>query len=166
MEFVAIDFETALGQDSACQVGIIRVKDEQIVEQYVRLIKPPGNRYSWRNSQVHGLTAKDTENMPTFDQVYPEIMKMIEGKTIVAHNEAFDRKTLIQSLAYYGVDYNDFDLPEKWECTVKIYRQKKLTPNNRLSTLAEKFNIPLNHHDALSDAKACAILYYFHLKNS
>jgi hypothetical protein len=34
-----------------------------------------------------------------------------------------------------------------------------------LANLCQVHNIPLNHHDALSDAKACAALYLRSLKN-
>ena len=35
-----------------------------------------------------------------------------------------------------------------------------------LAFLANHYGIALNHHDALSDARACAALYAMHLKNS
>ena len=34
MNFVAIDFETAVGHDSICTVGIVTVKDGKILEEY------------------------------------------------------------------------------------------------------------------------------------
>ncbi len=46
MNFVAIDFETAVGRDSACAVDLVTVENGEIVEEYCQLIQPPVNRYA------------------------------------------------------------------------------------------------------------------------
>jgi DNA polymerase-3 subunit epsilon len=38
-------------------------------------------------------------NAPTFAQVYPEIKNRMQGKTVVAHNESFDRSVLQQTMS-------------------------------------------------------------------
>ena len=44
-DFVAIDFETAdPGADSACAIGVVRVRDGRIAERIARLIRPPRQR--------------------------------------------------------------------------------------------------------------------------
>jgi DNA polymerase-3 subunit epsilon len=43
-------------------------------------------------------------------------------------------------------------------CTYQIFR-------DNLASLCVKYNIPLNHHDALSDAKACSELFKINLTN-
>ena len=161
MNFTAIDFETAVGHDSICAVGIITVEGGKIVEEYHQLIKPPGNRYTHWTTQVHGMTSATTANSPDFPEVYPEIRKRIKGKIIVAHNEAFDRPALMKTMSRYGLDYSELQLPERWECTKRIYQKKGFKPC-RLNVLCEHFNIELNHHEALSDARACAKLYMIH----
>ncbi|WP_394759447.1 exonuclease domain-containing protein, partial [Flavobacterium sp.] len=77
---------------------------------------------------------------------------------VVAHNESFDRNVLMKSMALYGLDYTDLNISEKWECTVKIYKAKGLKPT-KLSDCCREMDIKLNHHEALSDARACAKLY-------
>jgi DNA polymerase III subunit epsilon len=42
------------------------------------------------------------------------------------------------------------------------FRYKIVSVN--LPSLIKKYSIPLNHHDALSDANACADLYKLYLK--
>ncbi len=158
MNFTAIDFETAVGQDSACAVGIVMVENGVIVDEYHQLIKPPGNKYSYWTTQVHGLTWKDTVDAPLFPEVYQEIKSRLQEKTVVAHNEAFDRNVLIKNMARYNLDYRDLALPDRWECTKLIYQRKGFNPCN-LNVLCNHFNIDLDHHEALSDARACARLY-------
>jgi DNA polymerase-3 subunit epsilon len=42
-------------------------------------------------------------------------------------------------------------------CTCNIFSRQAL------NTLCDEFEIPLNHHEALSDARACAQLFLIHL---
>lgn len=157
--FVAIDFETATGKrNSACSVGIVTVKNGEIVEEFHALIKPPNNVYNWHNIQVHGITENDTVNSPNFKQIYPEIKKRLFNKIIVAHNESFDRGVLSHTMEMFGLNYSDLRLKSKWECTMKIYRAKGYKPA-KLDFCSARHNIELQHHDALSDARACAKLF-------
>jgi DNA polymerase-3 subunit epsilon len=157
MNFTAIDFETATGKrDSACAIGLVKVENGRIVEEYSALIKPPNNEYNWHNTNVHGITASDTRNSPNFGAVFSEIEARIHGQTLVAHNASFDRSVLQKTMLAFGLDYDGLNL--SWECTLKIYKGKGYSPA-RLDVCCQRHGIQLNHHDALSDAKACAQLY-------
>ncbi len=159
MTFTAIDFETATGHpESACAVGIVTVENSIITEEYYTIIQPPNNEYWYGNIMVHGIKPIETLNAKTFDDIFPEIQKRLFGRTIVAHNEAFDRRVLTKTMKYYGLYYDELNLADMWECTCKIYRKKGYKPAN-LKHCADLNNIELTHHEALSDARACAKLY-------
>jgi DNA polymerase III subunit epsilon len=148
--FTAIDFETAQGsRTSICQVGLVRIENGIITKEINLLVQPPENYYWIRFTAIHGISAKDTANAPTFAQIWYQIVPCIENQNVVAHNGfSFDFPVLNKTLDYYGLqipDYNKF-------CTYKIYK-------SNLANLCEKFEIELNHHDALSDAKACGELF-------
>ena len=98
----------------------------------------------------------------TFLEVFPEIKKRLQGQIVVAHNESFDRSVLQKSMAMYELPYQDLDIKDRWECTVKLYRAKGLKPTT-LKDCCRVMNIKLQHHEALSDARACAKLYVAHL---
>lgn len=153
--FTAIDFETAQGYRwSICQVGLVRVENGIVTQEVNILVQPPGNYYWNRFTDIHGIAAKDTFNSPNFAQVWHQIAPYIENQNVVAHNGfGFDFPVLNATLDYYSLltpDYNKF-------CTYKIYR-------SNLATLCQEHNIQLNHHDALSDARACGELYLRNLK--
>ena len=159
MTFTAIDFETATGHpESACAVGIVTVENGVITEEYYTLIQPPNNEYWYRNIMCHGIRPAQTIDGKTFDTVFPEIHKRLFGRKIVAHNEAFDRNVLAKTMKYYGLYYDELEIADRWECTCKIYRAKGYKPAN-LKHCSDRNNIELNHHEALSDARACAKLY-------
>jgi DNA polymerase-3 subunit epsilon len=159
MNFTAIDFETATGKrSSACAVGIVTVENGIITEEYYSLIQPPGNAYFGMNIAVHGIRPKDTLNAPTFKDLYPEIEKRLANRTLVAHNEVFDRSVLKRTMEHYALDYIELCLADRWECTMRIYKAKGFVPY-KLNTCCARLGISLNHHEALSDAIGCAQLY-------
>ena len=74
---------------------------------------------------------------------------------MVAHNGfAFDFHCMKQTLEYYKIPNPEFT----GHCTYRIF-------GDNLASLCNQYKINLNHHDALSDAKACAELFLIHLKN-
>lgn len=153
--FTAIDFETAQGYRwSICQVGLIRVEKGIITKELNILVQPPNNYYWSRFTDIHGISSQDTFKSPTFDVVWNQIEPYITNENVIAHNGfGFDFPVLSNTLEYYGLstpEYNKF-------CTYKIYK-------SNLADLCMEHKIPLNHHDALSDAKACAELFLRYLK--
>ena len=70
-DFVAIDFETANSErSSVCSVGVVVVREGEIVQKHYALIQPEPNYYNFHNTRVHGLSAKDTENAAVFSRVW------------------------------------------------------------------------------------------------
>ena len=62
--FVAIDFETAnFAQSSVCSVGLVIVKDGEIVDNYYSLIRPIPNYYNERCSSVNGLCCLEPQHL-------------------------------------------------------------------------------------------------------
>jgi len=154
--FTAIDFETAQGYRwSICQVGLVRVEYGKITNEVNLLVQPPNNYYWDKFIDIHGITPDDTANAPTFDKIWHKIEPFIKEQNVVAHNGfSFDFQVLEKTLEYYGMQAPDY---EKY-CTYRIFK-------DNLASLCKYYKIPLNHHDALSDAKACAELFLLHLNN-
>ncbi|MBA3284649.1 MAG: DUF262 domain-containing protein, partial [Nitrosopumilus sp.] len=154
--YTAIDFETAQGKRwSICQVGLVRVENQFITEQLSILVQPPDNYY-WNNFiDIHGKSPEQTSDAPTFDKIWHQIEPFIKNQNVVAHNGfAFDFHCLKQTLEYYGLSYTEFTV----HCTYRIFGAK-------LASLCGHYKIPLNHHDALSDAMACATLFQIHINS-
>lgn len=157
--FTAIDFELATADyNSVCSVGIVNVQDGVIVNEYYSLVRPPENKYMWQTTRVHGIKPRDTLHAPTFAELFPTLRLLLEGQKMVAHNEAFDRSVLQKTMIHYGLKYKLLRLPEKWECTSRLYRSKGFL-KTKLNVCCEIMGIQLEHHDALSDARGSALLY-------
>jgi DNA polymerase III subunit epsilon len=150
--FVAIDFETADYQpDSACAVGLVRVEKMQITERMTVLIRPPRQQIHF--THIHGITWSMVQDLDTFAAVWPKLSPMLNGASVLAaHNAPFDRKVLLSCCA--AARLVPPDLP--FLCTVQLARRRWALPRNDLKTLCRCLGIPLNHHEAGSDAEACA----------
>ena len=96
-----------------------------------------------------------TLDAPTFDKVWHLIKPYIDGQHTVAHNITFDAGCLKATLEYYGLPIPEFTQ----YCTMRIF-------GGGLADNCKEHGIELNHHDALSDATACAKLFLIHLNCS
>ncbi|WP_341282433.1 3'-5' exonuclease [Paenibacillus sp. FSL H8-0537] len=155
MDFVAIDFETAnSNRSSACAVGIVEVQGGKIVFEQVWLINPQ-QHFDRMNIEIHGITPAMVADSPTFSELWPILAPLLKNKQVVAHNASFDMSVLRYCLDDAALTYPAFH----YYCTYQL--SKKLLPNMlsyRLNVLASHYQIPLNHHDALDDARAAALI--------
>ncbi len=158
MNFCAIDFETACYQRaSACAVGLVKVREGRLVDQYYTLIRPPyGMEIIPGFTAIHGIRMRDVIHSPTFEEAWPHLEEFIGSDFLVAHNSSFDRSVLKYCLAYYGINA---PLPQ-FSCTVQCARRAWPTlVNHRLDTVSRHLGIELRHHEALSDSLACAKIF-------
>jgi DNA polymerase-3 subunit epsilon len=152
--WVAIDFETATREPtSACAVGIAVVRGGEIVDRRSWLVQPPFNEYEFWNTNVHGIGADDTELAPDFREIWFELQPMLAQGPLLAHNAAFDMRVL-RAL----IDSRELPAPAiRYVCTVSMARKAfPLLGSHRLDVVCEHCGIGLRHHDAASDAEACA----------
>lgn len=150
--FVAIDFETAdHGADSACAVGLVRVEDGRITARACRLIRPP--RRSFVFTYIHGIRWVDVAGEPAFRDVWADLLPVLDGADfLAAHNAPFDRMVLEACCDRAGLR----PPPLRFECTVRLARAVWGIFPTKLPDVCRSLRIPLRHHDAASDAEACA----------
>lgn len=157
-DFIAIDFEIATNMyNSACSIGLIAVKNNEIVDSYYSLIQPPDNKFNDDTIEVHGIIPKDTETAPKFIDVWNDIKFYFENNTILAHNASFDMNVLRNCLDTYNLIAPNFT----YICTIPL--STRACRGEHIPTSLEErckhFNVELsNHHNALSDAEAAANL--------
>lgn len=150
--FTAIDFETANGQrNSACQLGIAVISAGKVAMTKSWLIKPPTDYFTF--SYLHGITYESVRNEPTFGELWPEIQPHIESKIVAAHNAGFDTGVLMATLKTYQLPVPNFYVIDSLQVARRTWPELK---NHKLSTMADYLKVDLQHHDAGSDAVACA----------
>ena len=157
-DFAAIDFETANEcPSSVCSVGVVIVRDGEIVDRFYSLIHPEPEYYQWFCMRVHGLCREDTEYAPVFPEVWRMIEPLIEGLPLVAHNSRFDEGCLKAVFRVYCMDYPDYCFLDTLAASRRQFGDS--LPDHRLDTVAAACGYDLlNHHHALADAEACAVI--------
>ena len=154
MKLVAIDFETAdYGADSACALGIVKIEHGRVTKNGYRLIRPP--RRDFHFTYIHGITWNDVKREAMFTEVWDGFRDYWRGADyLLAHNAAFDRRVL--TACSMAARREPPSLP--FICTVRIARSHwNFRPAN-LAHVCAQLGISLKHHDAASDALACAAI--------
>ena len=149
---MAIDFETAdYGQDSACAVGLVKVEGGRIARRLRRLIRPPRREFVF--TYIHGIEWGYVAGEPVFSEVWRELSPLLEGaEFLAAHNASFDRGVLSACCQAAGLAVP----AQPFLCTVQLARRTWGIRPTKLPDVCRHLGIKLNHHEALSDAEACA----------
>ncbi len=158
MRFTAIDFETAnSAPESACSVGIVMFEDGVMSECFSSLIKPHPHFDSFHpgNMRIHHITPDQVKNAPSFRDLESRLRPLLENSVLVAHNAPFDMRVLKSLYTLYGLRAPQVS----YFCTVDLSRVLfPHLPHHRLNDVCEYLHVELDHHDALSDARGCALI--------
>jgi DNA polymerase III subunit epsilon len=150
--FAALDFETATyAPDSACALGMVLVDAFGIVRRRRWLIRPPHRRFEF--TYIHGISWRKVANEPMFADLWPEVRgEMAGAQFLAAHNAPFDRDVLGACCRRAGVS----PPRTRFLCTVRLARRTWRLFPTKLPNVCSFLGIEIDHHDALSDAEACA----------
>lgn len=154
-----IDFETTGATPAqgarATEVAICLLEGGRIVDRYASLMNAGVHIPSFI-TQLTGITNAMVAAAPPADAVMREAAAFVGQRPMVAHNAAFDRQFWHSELAHCGLTAaNDF------ACTLLLSRRLYPdTPNHKLGTLAQWFDLPVSGraHRALADAEVAAHL--------
>jgi DNA polymerase III subunit epsilon len=149
--WAVIDVETTgfrPGQARIISIAALGLDAVGRVEQSVVSLLNPG--VDPGPTHVHGLTPAMLEDQPQFADIVDEVVEVVRGRTLVAHNVAFDYAFLAAE-----AEIAKAELPvDSVMCTVELARRLELgTDNLRLETLAAHWGVSqLRPHDAFDDA--------------
>ncbi len=95
--FAAIDFEgagTSPGRsDEPVQVAIAHLAAGEITKAVNSYVKP-GGPVTWAARKVHGISDAMVADAPTLTALWPDIRNAMEGRWIVAHGAATEKRFL------------------------------------------------------------------------
>lgn len=154
--YIAFDVETPNANNSSISsIGLAVVEGGMVVDSFSTLVDPEVH-FDCFNMQLTGITPERVEGAPNFPQLWEQIVPLMDSGLLVAHNAPFDMSVLAKCLNRYQISWHP---GVSYACTCRMGRAcyPKL-PNHRLNTLCGWLGIPLDHHDAASDGRACAEL--------
>ncbi|MDN3309732.1 3'-5' exonuclease [Microbacterium oryzae] len=156
LDFTAIDFETANSRpESACQVGLAKVRDGVVVDRASWLIRPPVgfDEFFPFNSTIHGIYAEDVADARGWAEQFEDLRDFAGDDTLAAHSATFDMGVLRRASDATGVDCP----PWRSICSLQLARRTYRLESYRLPIAAAAAGFTgFAHHDAGADALACA----------
>lgn len=157
--YAVIDLETTgFGKyDRIVEIGVVLLDPDLNEEDRWRTLVQPMRDIP--NSEIHGITATDLVDAPTFDKVAEEFRAVVGSRTPVAHNAPFEKRFLAAEFDRANLPDT---LPEQWVDTMKLARE--YVGVGKLSEACKFAGIRNERaHSALGDAAATAeLLRYFH----
>ncbi|MDR7190787.1 DNA polymerase-3 subunit epsilon [Microbacterium sp. BE35] len=156
LDFTAIDFETANSSNaSACAVGLVRVRDGEIVDRTGWLIRPPAGHdvFFELNVRIHGIRPEDVVDAAPWSRQLADIVAFAADDILVAHNAGFDMAVLKRACDATG----DECPPYRYACSLQVARRVYRLESYRLPFVAAEAGFAdFPHHNATADAMACA----------
>ncbi|MFM1909291.1 MAG: hypothetical protein RLZZ591_2968, partial [Pseudomonadota bacterium] len=125
-DYVFLDLETTGGNpvsDRITEVALVRMTQEQEVARWSTLINP-GTPIPRFITGLTGISDEMVAEAPSFAEIAKQLLALLEGAVLAAHNVRFDHGFLKNEFARCEVD-----LRVKTLCTVRLSR--KLYPQHR-----------------------------------
>ncbi|MEJ1115492.1 DEAD/DEAH box helicase [Paenarthrobacter sp. CCNWLW172] len=152
--YAVIDVETtgfSPQRDRIVEIAIVHVDEQGIVQDtWSTLVDPeqaPGP------SHVHGISDHDVRNAPRFIDVLPHIQQKLAGRTVVAHNAAFDLGFLRSEFQRAG------EMIPHWPllCTMQLTKSYYPGESASLADTCKRLSVEAGKaHTAAADALAAA----------
>ncbi len=156
LPMIAFDVETPNRYNNRISaIGITVIEDGEITQSLGVLVDPE-TEFDAFNVALTGITPEAVHGKMTFPQLWERIGPAFSQNLLLAHNAPFDMGVLAKCLRHYAVD-----APEtlRYACTCRMARRfYPYMSRHGLADMCELFRIPLDHHKADSDARACALL--------
>ena len=156
--FAVIDVETTglfpEMHDRIVEIAIVHVDaDGSITGSWETLLNP---QRDLGPQHIHQIRAAEILSAPTFGDIAPELVRLLSGRVIVAHNASFDIRFLDAELSRIG-----YQRPAQVEplCTMRLAREFLPGAGRSLSDCCAHYDIELDRaHRASVDAIATAHL--------
>ena len=159
--FVAFDVETPNHLNHRMSaIGITVIEDGAVTEEFYSLVDPETD-FDTFNTILTGIDEDKVRGAPTFPELWPRLEPLLSSGVLAAHNASFDLGVLKRCLQHYESGW----LPRvSYLCTVQMGRALLPGMSHKLDALCACYGIPLDHHHAGSDSRACAEILLRYLR--
>ena len=138
---------TSFRTDSITEVGIMKVKNGEVIDQFETFVNP-GRHIPDKVQEITHITDEMVKDAPTIDEVLPKVLEFFGDSILVAHNANFDT-----SFIRYACEQRNIPFENTYLDTLAL--AKVLYPDftkYKLGIIAEKLGIKVeNAHRALDD---------------
>lgn len=163
LKFACLDTETTgLSPDTGgkiCEIAVSVSQGGRVVEEFSTLLNP-GVPMLPEVVAIHGITNEMVADAPTFADILPRLLGVLDDCVIVAHNADFDLSFLRAEFAACGMNFPPYPVMD----TLKLARKSGKFQRNRLGCIAEELGISnAGWHRAMADTKMTEQIFYYFL---
>jgi DNA polymerase-3 subunit epsilon len=161
--YTVVDLETTglfpQKHDRVVEIGLVAVSDDGTVEsEWSTLINPERDVGP---THIHGITARDVLDAPTFREVAAHLVAELAGRTLVAHNARFDTQFLDYEFERAGLQTRP---PTPSLCTMQLSNSFLRGASRKLKDCCAAASVDhVAEHTALGDARAVAGLLRYYM---
>jgi DNA polymerase-3 subunit epsilon len=159
-DVVYLDTETTGidGHAEIVEVAVIDAAGRTLLDTLVR----PDGIIPLEVIRIHGIDDAMVASAPRWTDVYPELLRRIDGRAVIVYNAEFDLRLVNQMNRRAGF----FALTSNWHCAMKRYAAFTTVWNEKYGNyrfhkldvaLAAFGHRPANHR-ARSDAQSCRLV--------
>jgi DNA polymerase-3 subunit epsilon len=154
--FAVVDVETTglfPGSHRIAEIAVVHVEpDGTVSNRWETLVNPQRDLGPQR---IHGIRAADIVHAPVFGDIAHDVMELLAGRVLVAHNVHFDYRFVSHELGRAGLEL-PFEVHDCL-CTMKLARRYLPGAGRSLKDCCDSFGLNLeNAHSAGDDAEAAA----------
>ena len=151
--YIVFDVETPNRyNDRMSAIGVTVVEDGEIREEFFSYVNPE-TIFDGFNTRLTGISADTVRDAPNFPALWERLEPLFSHGILTAHNAPFDLGVLKKCLAAYGITWKP---SVRYCCTVQMGKALLPGMKHNLNILCGHYGIPLDHHHAGSDSRACA----------
>lgn len=148
--YVLLDLETTGGtplHSRITEIAAVRIEHGQEVARWSSLVNP-GVRIPYFIQTLTGISDAMVQDAPSFNELSAQLLRLLDGAVLVAHNARFDHGFLLHEFARI-----DVALRVKTLCTVRLSR--KLYPQHKghgLDAIMQRHGLTtMARHRAMGD---------------
>lgn len=157
MEFAVVDVETTGVlpglHHRICEIGVVVLdRKGEVIEEWDTLVNPERDIAT---TEIHGLDAATLMDAPRFADIAADVVAILRGRVLAAHNLAFDARFLA-----YELDRSRARSPITTTfgvCTMRLASRYLGVTTRSLPACCEAAGVKLeDEHHALADARGAA----------
>ena len=163
LKFACLDTETTglspIGGGKICELAISITQNGQTQEEFSTLLNPQIPMMP-EVIAIHGITNEMVKDAPTFAEILPRVVSLLDGCVLVAHNADFDLSFLKAEFETCGMNFPPYPVID----TLKLARKSGRFKSNRLGNIAQELGISCaGWHRAMADTKMAERIFYYFL---
>lgn len=164
VKFACLDTETTGLSPAAggkiCEIAVSVTRNGEPLEEFSTLINP-GVPLHPDVIAIHGITNEMVAGAPAFGQVLPQLLGLLDGCVLVAHNADFDLSFLRSEVEHCGLRLPEYPVLD----TLKLARKNGRFERNKLGVIAAALGIDAaGAHRAMADVRMMEKILYIFLR--